>query len=311
MPEIGDRKASVYWPSCTPPQYDRNVDPDITTLYIPWVMMRVWSDGWEGEKWYTSSSDVIYSVTGISISAKPFKAGFSARATIIPDPPFPPIFDVTITNSGSFDTGTTYALEVSATVNWYSGVLGRSFNEIYTFKSSVGTDDPDGSPKWEFTTAGPPPPPLRLISPENNATGVYINSDWLLQFRWEDRNADDISLYTVWLYDPHISDPEARWIPQNDRSRYSIVDYSMWLGYTLQHNTTYRWFVRKSKDGVDYDSPIWTFTTKDFKPPVYSYRWKVPYGGGDPVIVPSGENNQITVKRLIAAARNTIFYEDV
>ena len=309
MPEIGDTRAETGWLSCTPGQDAWDVDPDITTLRIPSVHMYAWAvsptSGVEG--WCASGYDVINSVTDISISVTPFKAGLSAEATILPGAAR---FSVTITNSGSFDTGTTYVLEISARVNWYSAILDRSFNEIYTFmqytgQSSVGTSE------WVFATAGEPAPPLRLISPENEATGVYINSDWLLQFRWEDDDADDISLYTVWLYDPHISDPEAAWIPQNDRSRYSLVGYSMWLGYTLQYNTTYEWFVRKSKDGVDYDSPAWTFTTEDFKPPVYSYRWKVPYGGGDPVIVPSGENNQITVKRLIAAANNTIYYEDV
>jgi hypothetical protein len=304
MPEIGDTIAFVDWFACTPRQNTVNVDPDITTLHIPWVYMYSWAVSPTGvEVWSASGSDVINSVTDISISATPFKAGLSAEATI--ETPERRRFYVTITNSGSFDTGTTYALEISARVNWYSAVLGRSFNKIYTFKQYLGLSSV-GTSEWEFTTAGPPPPPLRLISPENNATGVYINSDWLLQFRWEDRNADDISLYTVWLYDPAVG-----WMEQTDRSRYSLVGYSMWLGYTLQYNTTYEWFVRKSKDGVDYDSPAWTFTTEDFKPPVYSYRWKVPYGGGDPVIVPSGENNQITVKRLIAAANNTIYYEDV
>lgn len=168
------------------------------------------------------------------------------------------------------------------------------------------------TPTTSFTTGdGPPPPPPppstpTLSSPSDGETGIYLNTDWLLRLEWDDEDAEDISLYTVWFYDPAVG-----WMEQTDRSRYSIVGYFMWLGYTLNYNTTYSWFVRKTIDGVDYDSPIWTFTTEDFKPPVYSYRWKVPYGGGDPVIVPSGENNQITVKRLIAAARNTIFYEDV
>lgn len=168
------------------------------------------------------------------------------------------------------------------------------------------------TPTISFTTGdGPPPPPPppstpTLSSPSDGETGIYLNTDWLLQLEWDDEDAEDISLYTVWFYDPAVG-----WMEQTDRSRYSIVGYFMWLGYTLNYDTTYSWFVRKTIDGVDYDSPIWTFTTENFKPPVYSYRWKVPYGGGDPVIVPSGENNQITVKRLIAAARNTIFYEDV
>lgn len=155
MPEIGDTEAFVDWSACTPAQNAVNVDPDITTLHIPGVVMRAWSDlGIGVEAWYTSSSDVINSVDVISISAKPFKAGLSAEATIDPGPPFQARFNVTITNSGSFATVTTYELEISAAVNWYSGILHQSFDEIYTFKQYLGSQPSVGTSKWEFTTGG-------------------------------------------------------------------------------------------------------------------------------------------------------------
>ncbi len=205
--------------------------------------------------------------------------------------------------TGSLYANTTYTFCFTLDISFVQlAQLGVRTETFTTPTSSFTTGDGSTPPP------PPPPPPSTptLSSPSDGETGIYLNTDWLLQLEWDDEDAEGISLYTVWFYDPAVG-----WMEQTDRSRYSIVGYFMWLGYTLNYNTTYSWFVRKTIDGVDYDSPIWTFTTEDFKPPVYSYRWKVPYGGGDPVIVPSGENNQITVKRLIAAANNTIYYEDV
>jgi hypothetical protein len=157
------------------------------------------------------------------------------------------------------------------------------------------------------TVEGPPTPSTpTLSSPEDAATDYYLNTDSLLQMMWDDTDAEDISLYTVWFYDPSVG-----WMEQTDRSRYSIISYFMWLEYVLEYETTYQWFVRKTIDEVDYDSEIWSFTTTAFAPPAHSTRLKTPYGGGDPIEVPSGENNQLTVKRLIAAAQNKVFYEDV
>lgn len=73
MPEIGDTRADTGWLSCTPPQDAWDVDPDITTLYIPSVHMDAWAvspaSGVEG--WCASGHDVVNSVTDISISVTP------------------------------------------------------------------------------------------------------------------------------------------------------------------------------------------------------------------------------------------------
>jgi hypothetical protein len=85
----------------------------------------------------------------------------------------------------------------------------------------------------------------------------------------------------------------------------------MWLGVTLDYSTTYYWFVRKEVDEEITDSDVWAFTTIDYQPPALRTRQKIPYGGGAPITVPTGENNMMSVNRLIVAGDNRIFYEDV
>jgi len=143
---------------------------------------------------------------------------------------------------------------------------------------------------------------VTLENPTENGTGYYLNKDWLLEMRWNDPNGSSIDNHTVYF----------NGVPQNDRSRYSITAYKMYLGITLEYNTTYEWFVRKDLGGGEYiDSETWQFTTMDYVPPAHSTRTRPPYGGGDDIEVPTGENNIITVERLIAIADNKFFYEDV
>ncbi len=66
----------------------------------------------------------------------------------------------------------------------------------------------------------------------------------------------------------------------------------------LVANTTYYWQVHVANTQGWSESAIWSFTTRNFAPPV------VPGGG-----TPTGENNMLTVRRLVVAARNRIYYE--
>ena len=70
-------------------------------------------------------------------------------------------------------------------------------------------------------------------------------------------------------------------------------------------NTTYYWQVHVANTQGWSESDIWSFTTRNFAPPTYSTR----VVGED--TFPTGENNMLTNKRLIVAARNRIYYEGV
>ncbi len=147
-----------------------------------------------------------------------------------------------------------------------------------------------------------------LEAPTDEGTNYYLNKDWLLEMRWADTEGVPIADHT--LYFAATGDPE--FIPRTDRTRYSIVAYKMFLDVELDYSTTYLWFVRKDLGGGDFvDSETWSFTTMAFTPPTYSTRTRPPYGGGADITVPTGENNMITVERLIAIAQNKFYYEDV
>lgn len=71
----------------------------------------------------------------------------------------------------------------------------------------------------------------------------------------------------------------------------------------LVANTTYYWQVHVANTQGWSESEIWSFTTRSFAPPAPS----LDSGTG----LPTGENAMTTVRRLIAAARNRIYYEDI
>ncbi len=148
----------------------------------------------------------------------------------------------------------------------------------------------------------------QLENPTEDGTNYYLNKDWLLEMRWSDGAVTDTTDYTV--YFAATGDPE--FLPRTDRTRYSIVVLKMFLDVELDYSTTYLWFVRKDLGGGNFvDSETWSFTTMAYAPPTYSTRTRPPYGGGADITVPTGENNMITVERLIAIAQNKFYYEDV
>jgi len=166
---------------------------------------------------------------------------------------------------------------------------------------------------WSFTTADHTVPELQ--SPEDASENHYLNTDHLLQLSATDSDEIDLDNYTFYLSDG------GDFVPQLDRSRYSIIQIAMYLGVTLDYSTEYSWFVRKQW-GPDpntdyYDSEIWTFSTIDYLPPVPSWRL-LPGGTGGPGEgtegvdwVYTGENNVFPKKRLVVAAENRIYYEDL
>jgi len=221
--------------------------------------------------------------------------------------------EITFSAPYSLSNATMYCIVVSTTPSGGNGVAIKGRNSAPLYSGGTGLWSNDAGSSWSILSgvdlffemyggvSGPSTP--TLDSPTEDATGIYLNKDWLLQMMWDDADAEDISLYTVWFYDPNVG-----WMEQTDRSRYSIVGYFMWLGYTLEYDTTYSWFVRKTIDEVDYDSDTWSFTTTVFDPPVPGGGGLFGGGAGDGSGPP---NTMKTYKRLVAAANNKIWYEDV
>ncbi len=172
------------------------------------------------------------------------------------------------------------------------------------------SDDPLAftSPTIEFTTADEFAAAPILTEPADEETGVTLNPLLLKRMAWEDGEETDVDPYTM-----HFSvDGGSVFVPEDSRIRYSILALRMNLGVHLDYETTYYWFVRKDLGGGSFiDSEISSFTTMAYAPPAPSTRTRPPYEGGADITVPTGENNMITVQRLIAIGRNKFFYEDV
>jgi hypothetical protein len=176
---------------------------------------------------------------------------------------------------------------------------GETFDPL-----DVTIDISNGQGVWAEWEAGDPTPSTpELLTPSNGAINRSVNGDHFSQFTYDDEEALGYGEYTV-----HFSiNDGASFIPQNDRSRYSILSYTYTLDINLEYGTTYYWFVRKVVDDEDIDSDIWSFTTMDFKPPL-------PTGitldsNGNPIGTAMGLNNMVTIRRLVAVADNKVYYE--
>jgi hypothetical protein len=185
-----------------------------------------------------------------------------------------------------------------------TGYAGAPYYSIGADTSSW-TVEADGKDQTFHITseAEPEPSTPELLTPTDGAINQSINSDHFKQFTYDDEDSLAYSEYTVYF----SIDGGSTFIPQNDRSRYSILSYMYTLDITLEYNTTYYWFVRKVVDDEDWDSDTWSFTTMEFSPPL-------PTGitldaNGNPIGTALGLNNMITIRRLVAVADNKVYYE--
>jgi hypothetical protein len=152
------------------------------------------------------------------------------------------------------------------------------------------------SPEFTFTTLVPDGQVL-LSSPDNGAIDVRMDPTLSWTVNGGEEDGDFFFIY-LRKDDSNFTDDD---LLQGFRTSLNIK-----VLYGLEYNTTYYWQVQAARVGGGlFDSVIWSFTTVPFYPPTVSTRLKA----GNPV--PTGENNQLTVRRLIAAAQNKIFYEDV
>ena len=75
---------------------------------------------------------------------------------------------------------------------------------------------------------------------------------------------------------------------------------SIEVPYTLEYNTEYSWRVDATNEFGTTTGDVWSFTTLVFAPPTISV---------DGSSNPTGLNNMVTLKRIVVAAANKIFYE--
>lgn len=179
------------------------------------------------------------------------------------------------------------------------------YNTEYYFQATVtgyhpsyGTSEPTTSDVYTFTTESSPLPSKPINpTPEHEGTGVTLHSTTV---SWEDGGgAISYNLYYgtlsgfLSLVAEGISELEAILIEGN-------FDH---------YGEIYYWRVDAVNDVGVTQGDEWAFTTLIFDP-------VLPTGvtldeDGEPTGTPTGESNMVTIKRLIAAANNKIWYEDI
>ena len=90
--------------------------------------------------------------------------------------------------------------------------------------------------------------------------------------------------------------------PTGDLSLISFdqSELSIEVPYTLDYNVEYSWRVDATNEFGTTTGDVWSFTTLVFAPTAVSVD-----GGGNP----TGLNNMVTLKRLVVASNDGVFYE--
>ena len=83
---------------------------------------------------------------------------------------------------------------------------------------------------------------------------------------------------------------------------------SIVVPYKLEYNTTYNWRVDASNVIGTTEGDVWSFTTAAFSPPIPSGQ-SINSETGEIIGTPNGQNGIITIRRLVVAAANKVYYE--
>ncbi len=96
-------------------------------------------------------------------------------------------------------------------------------------------------------------------------------------------------------------------------------ELSIQVPYALEYNIEYSWRVDAINEGGTTTGDVWSFTCLLFDPPfptgiTLKYEGDDGYPGdpGDgplPAGTATGVNNMVTIKRIVTAANNKVFYE--
>lgn len=199
---------------------------------------------------------------------------------------------------GNHTAGFSAALSAQTAYDWK--IRGRQANPIPPpVTEEVWSDE------RSFTTGGLAKPVNP--SPADEATGVALN----VELSWDDGGGGV-------AYDVYFGEPGSMTIRANSQAE-TTFDIT-----NLSYGTEYNWRVDAYDDSTPPESvegDTWSFTCLPFDPPQVSYVLITGGSGAGPYDDPpgiegtdwswTGENNILTVRRLIAAANDKIWYEDI
>ena len=190
----------------------------------------------------------------------------------------------------------------------FTPTLTLEYSTVYTWTAhgTVYTDQPaHGGPfitnvsssEFTFTTEATPNRQINLSSPTDTDTEIVLEP--LLQWTIDGGGAEAGDLLDIYLRkdDSNFTGDDllAGLVDATLNSDLQIVG-------GLTYNSTYYWQVQaaNSTAGDLVSSSIFSFTTLVFAPPAVSV---------DGSSNPTGLNNMVTLKRIVVAAANKIFYE--
>ena len=186
--------------------------------------------------------------------------------------------------------------------------------------NDAGTTEGD---EWNFD-----PRPAKASTPSPTDAMTTMTLDWSA-FSWDEATA-------ALTYDVYAGTETGEGIPDSNMTLI-VADgelYTMAQAYMLTamnvvypntgaavHSYTYYWKVNtKNAFGVT-EGDFWSFTTIDFDQPRVAYGLITGGSGAGPYDDPpgvegtdwqfTGENNLITIRKLVAAANNKIWYEEM
>lgn len=227
------------------------------------------------------------------------------NCNILPDYYVSGASDFEFIMSGLLTAGVEYAIVVeffgeSATLRQFfwgksSGVSAPGYHGIEAdgvFYTYPGVPS-GGSYLYEVWGSVPVPSKPTNPSPADTATDVVLGTD---EVTWDDGGgADD---YDVWFG------------PTGGMTlRESGQAGTTWSipAEVLFYETGYEWRIDANNIYGTTTGDTWTFDTIVFAPPVPS--GEAPGAGGE-LGGEGGQNNMVTVKRIVAAANNTVFFQD-
>ena len=85
------------------------------------------------------------------------------------------------------------------------------------------------------------------------------------------------------------------------------AELSIIVPFTLEYNTIYNWRVDTVIAFETITGDVWSFTALLYVPPLPTGITLD--GDGNPTGTPTGLNNMVTLKRIVVAANNKVFYE--
>ncbi len=301
--------ASKYYstaPTATISKLAQTFTPQVNH-YIAEVSLRLYRVGTPGIiNWYIYATDISGFPTG------PILASGSGNANGITDSDVG-AWTVLELSGVNLTSGTLYAIVLTAP----NAPSGSSIK----WRHSTGTNDyANGTElRYNTSTGWEPHPtyddflfkcygigqPGKATNPSPSDTASDITLDET--FSW-DASAD----YVADTYEIYFREQGDDW--ELVGVAQAGVAYDLSFG-SLDYNTTYEWRIDATNSFGTVTGDTWSFDTIVFKPVLAGASGGAGGGGGGggsgEESSPNGENNMITLRRLVAAAANKIWYEDI